>query len=114
MDWIGELIYFNDETDFIIWSKLYIDICINKILEKIVEKIYLIYIYIQTGTTEKYLIINSMSEWINMLIYEKTISNSAWGSWWLHWLKLCISCINCPGSKSQHDGRDLEVRKCVI
>ena len=46
MNWIGELIHFNDETDFIIWSKLYINICVYKLLEKIVQKIDLIYIYI--------------------------------------------------------------------
>ena len=77
MNWIGELIYFIDETDFIIWSKLYINICLYKLLENIVQKIDLIYIYIQTSTTEKYLIINSKSEWINMLIYEQPILNCA-------------------------------------
>ena len=62
MNWISAIIYFNDETDFIILSKLHINICIYKFLEKIVQKKYLIYLYIQTGTTEKYLIYNSMSE----------------------------------------------------
>ena len=32
MNWLNALIYFNDETDFIIWSKLYINICIYKFL----------------------------------------------------------------------------------
>ena len=35
------------------------------------------FIYNQTDTTEKYLIINLMSEWMNMLIYEQPISNAA-------------------------------------
>ena len=34
MNWIRELIYSNDKTDFIIWSKFYINICIYKFSEK--------------------------------------------------------------------------------
>ena len=34
--------------------------------------------FFKNSTTEKYLIINSMSEWIKMLIYEQEISNAAW------------------------------------
>ena len=47
----------------------------------------------ENSTTEKYWIINSMSEWINMLIYEQEISNNAlvlggligYGSAWCAW-----------------------------
>ena len=46
MNWLGALIYFNGETDFIIWSKLFINICIYKFLGKIVQNVFLIYIYI--------------------------------------------------------------------
>ena len=62
MNWLNALIYFNDKTDFIIWSKLYINICIYKFLWKIVQKIYLIYIkYLQnlTSTSKKHSITNS-------------------------------------------------------
>ena len=45
MNYISALIYFNEVTDFIIWSKLYINICIFEFLEKMVQKIYLIYPY---------------------------------------------------------------------
>ena len=38
MNCISALIYFNDEIDFIILSKLYINICIYKFFDKIVEK----------------------------------------------------------------------------
>ena len=48
---LNAFIYFNDKTDFIIWSKLYINIYIYKFLWMIVPKIYLIYIYIQTSTS---------------------------------------------------------------
>ena len=43
MVWLNALIYFNDETDFVIWSKLYVNICTYKLLWKIVQKIYLIF-----------------------------------------------------------------------
>ena len=45
MNWISAFIYFNDVNDFIIWSKLYINNCIYKFLEKIVQNIYLIHLY---------------------------------------------------------------------
>ena len=65
MNWLNALFYFNDETDFIIWLKLYINICIYKFFLKIAQKIYLIYIYIQTGSSEKHWITNScQNEWI--------------------------------------------------
>ena len=60
-------------------SEFYIIICIYKFFEETVQKNYFIYQYIQTGTTEKYLINNLMSEWMNMLIYERPISNAGWG-----------------------------------
>ena len=40
------MIYFNEVADFVIWSKLYINICLYKFLGKIVQKNYLIYKYI--------------------------------------------------------------------
>ena len=45
MNWIREIIYFNDKTDFIFLSKWYKNICLYKFLEKIVQKMYLIYQY---------------------------------------------------------------------
>ena len=60
-------------------------------MEKIVQKMYLIYIYVQTGTTKKHSITNSMSERTNMLTYEKPTSYAAWWPWWLNWLRLRIS-----------------------
>ena len=52
MNRLNSWIYFIDETDFIILSKLYINICIYKFLWKIVQKIYFIYIYILTGNSK--------------------------------------------------------------
>ena len=46
MNWIREIIYFNEVTDFIMWSKLYINICLYKFLGNIVQKNYIIYKYI--------------------------------------------------------------------
>ena len=43
---VREIIYFNEATDFIIWSKLYINICLYKFLGKIVQKNSIIYKYI--------------------------------------------------------------------
>ena len=48
---------------------------------------------IHTGTTEKYLIINSMSEWINMLVYEQEISNAVCGGGWLNSMACTIAQV---------------------
>ena len=45
MNWKREIIYFNEVTDFIICSILYINICIYKFLAKMVQKMDLIYPY---------------------------------------------------------------------
>ena len=46
MNWLSALFYFNDETDFIICSKLYLNICIYKFLGKKVQKKIISFIYI--------------------------------------------------------------------
>ena len=94
MNWLNALIYFNDETNFIIWSKLYINICIYKFLWKIVQKIYLIYIYILTGTCDKHSITNScQNEWICSYMnnqYQFLLSAA-----WHNQLVLCIHSHQC-------------------
>ena len=71
MNWIRELIYFNDKTDFIIWSKFYINICIYKFLEKIVQKMHLIYPYSDRYPRKIF------KYYFNMLIYGQPIPNFA-------------------------------------
>ena len=80
MNWLNALIYFNDEADFIIWSKLCINIFVYKFLWKIAQKIYFIYIYIYSDRyLPKKFNYQFMSEWMNMLIYEQPILPSAQG-----------------------------------
>ena len=76
MNWIRELIYFNDMTDYIIWSKFYLNICIYKFLEKILQKMYLIYPYLDWYLWKIFKFI-SISEWMNMLIYGQPIPSFA-------------------------------------
>ena len=62
-----------------------------------------IYIYIQTSTTEKHSITNSMSERTNMLAYELPTSYAAWCPWWLNQLRLHISrkCVSMARVRNQ-------------